>query len=130
MKKQISAYLLPMLQPPAHRLEVLAAELAHNVRRASLGSPVCSAFDPRSHSFDFVLDQGLPVFAVEVAPPAIEVSRIIKLVSLHILLRVEGLIATFLVAWNSLDGLEWDDHFGGLEGGEVFVVMCVEKEVT
>jgi hypothetical protein len=115
----LSTYLLPMLQPPTHRLEVLAAELAHDVRRASLGSSVGSALDPRSHAFDFVLDQGLPVFAVDVASPAVEVSGIINFVSLHVFFIVEGLEAAFFVAWYSLDGLEWDDHLVGIEGGNV-----------
>lgn len=107
-----------MLQSSTHSLEVLAAELTHDVRWASLGSPVGSAFDPRSHAFDFVLDQGLPVFAVDVAPPAVEVSGVVDLVSLHGLFVVEGLVTTLLVAWHCLDGLEGDGHLGGFEGGE------------
>jgi len=66
-----------MLQPPSHRLEVHTAELTHNVWRTSLGSSVGSAFDPRSHTFDFVLDQIFPVFAVDVAFSAVEVSWVV-----------------------------------------------------
>jgi hypothetical protein len=28
------------------------------------------------------------------------------------------LVAAFFVAWHSLDGLEWDYHFVGIEGGK------------
>jgi len=108
-----------MLQPPAHGLEVLATELTHNVWRASLGSTVGSALDPRSHTFDFVLDQGFPVFAVDVAPPAVEVSGIVKFVSFHCLLCVEGLEAAFDVAWHIVNGLEWHHHLVELECGDV-----------
>ena len=111
-----------MLQSSTHSLEVPAAELTHDVRWASLGSPVGSAFDPRSHAFDFVLDQGLPVFAVDVAALAVEVSGVVELVALHVFLVVEGLVAAFFVAWYGPDGLEGDDHVGGLEGGRVVVV--------
>ena len=111
-----------MQQPPTHRLEVLAAELTHNVRRVSFGSSVGSALYPRSHAIDFVLDEGFPVFAVDVATPAVEVSGVIELVALHVFLVVEGLVAAFFVAGHSPDGLEGDDHFGGLEGGELVVV--------
>ena len=108
-----------MLQPPTHGLEVLTAKLTHNVRRASLGSSVGSALNPRSHTFDFVLDQGFPVFAVDVAPPAIEVSGVVKFVSLHCLLCVEGLEAALYVAWHAFDGLEWHRHLVGLEDDKV-----------
>ena len=72
-----------MLQSSTHSLEVLAAELTHDVRWASLGSPVGSAFDPRSHAFDFVLDQGLPVFAVDVAFLTVEQYVFIQLTSIQ-----------------------------------------------
>lgn len=108
-----------VLQPPAHGLEVLATELAHDVRRVALGASVGSALNPWSHSLDFVLDQRFPVFAVDVAFLAVEVSGIVTLVSLHCLLIVERLEAAFDVAGHSLDGLEWDHHLGELEGGEV-----------
>lgn len=111
-----------MQQPPAHGLEVFAAELAHNVRWVSLGSSVGSAFNPRRHAVDFVLDEGFPVFAVDVAPPAVEVSGIGELVALHVLFVVEGLVASFFVARHRLDGLEGDYHGGGIEGGELVVV--------
>lgn len=110
MNKNNLTYLLPMQQPPAHRLEVLAAELTYNVRWAALGSSVGSAFDPRRHAFDFVLDERLPVFAVDIATPAIEVSGVVELMALHILLIVEGLEAAFLVAWYGFYGLEGNGH--------------------
>jgi hypothetical protein len=47
------------------------------------------------------------------------VSGIINFVSLHVFFIVEGLEAAFFVAWYSLDGLEWDDHLVGIEGGNV-----------
>ena len=103
-----------MLQSPAHGLKVLTAELTDDVRRASLGSFIGSAIDPWSHTLDFVLDQGLPVLAVNVAPPAIEVSWIVKLMPLHFLFCVKGLEAAFDVAWYCLDGLERDHHLLGL----------------
>lgn len=110
-----------VLQPPTRGLEVLATELTHDVRRVALGAPVGSALDPWSHAFDFVLDQGLPVFAVDITFLAVEVSGVVTLVSLHCLLIVERLEAAFDVAWHGLDGLEWDYHLAGLEGGEVVV---------
>ena len=110
-----------VLQPPTRGLEVLATELTHDVRRVALGAPVGSALDPWSHAFDFVLDQGLPVFAVDITFLAVEVSGVVTLVSLHCLLIVERLEAAFDVAWHGLDGLEWDYHLVGLEGGEVVV---------
>jgi len=106
-----------VLQPPAHGFEVLTTELAHDVRRVALGAPVGSALDPRSHPFDFVLDEGFPVFAVDVAFLAVEVSGVVTLVSLHCLLVVERLEAAFDVAGHGLDGLEWDHHSAWLEGG-------------
>lgn len=108
-----------MLQPSAHGLKVLTAELAHDVRRVALRSSVGSALDPRSHPFDFVLDKGFPVFAVDVAFLAVEVSGVVTLVSFHCLLIVERLEAAFDVAWHRLDGLEWDHHLGWLDGGKV-----------
>lgn len=114
-------YIFSVLQPPTHGLEVLATELTHDVRRVALGAPVGSALDPWSHAFDFVLDQGLPVFAVDITFLAVEVSGVVTLVSLHCLLIVERLEAAFDVAWHGLDGLEWDYHLAGLEGGEVVV---------
>jgi hypothetical protein len=89
------------------------------MRRISLGSPVGPAFDPRSHAFDFVLDQILPVFAVDIALLAVEMSGVVKLVSLHLLLGIEGLKAAFDVAVNGPDRLEWNHHLGGLEVGEL-----------
>ena len=116
--------MFPMLQPPAHGLEVLATELAHDVRRVALGARVGSALDPRSHPLDFVLDQGLPVVAVDVAFLAVEVRGIVALVSLHCLLVVEGLEAAFDVAWHGLGGLEWDDHLFGLTVDSVVSGWC------
>lgn len=110
-----------MLQPPAHRLEVHTTELAHDVRRVALRSPVGSAFDPGSHTLDFVLDQGFPVFAVDVTFLAVEVSGIVTLVSLHVLFVVEGLEATLDVARHTLDGLERHRHLAGLDAGKVAV---------
>jgi hypothetical protein len=104
-----------VLQPPTHGLEVLATELAHDVWRVALGSPVGSVLDPWSHSFDFVLNQGCPVFAVDVAFLTVEVSGVVTLVSLHCLLVVEGLEAAFDVAWHGLDGLERDHHLVGVK---------------
>ena len=92
------------------------------MRRVSFGSSVGSALYPRSHAIDFVLDEGFPVFAVDVATPAVEVSGVIELVALHVFLVVEGLVASFFVAWYGPDGLEGDDHFGGIEGCEMVVV--------
>lgn len=128
MERIILTYMLPVLQSPTHSLEVLATELTHNVRRASFGSIVGSAFDPRSHAFDFVFDEGLPVFAVDVTPPAVEVSGVVKLVALHGLFVVEGLVTSFLVAWHCLDGLEWDGHLGEFEGGEVRELHLQESQ--
>ena len=111
-----------MLQSSTHSLEVLAAELTHDVRRVSFGSSVGSALYPWRHAVDFVLDQGLPVFAVDVAALAVEVSGVVELVALHVFLVVEGLVAAFFVAWYGPDGLEGGDHIGGLERGELLVV--------
>jgi hypothetical protein len=108
-------YLLPMKQPATHGLEVHTTELANDVRRASFGSPVGSAFDPWGHAFDFVLDEALPVFTVDVALFAVEVGRVVDLVSLHLFLCVEALIATFDVTLDSLDGVKWYHHLVGLE---------------
>lgn len=102
--KGIITYLFSVLQPPAHGLEVHTTELAHDVRRVALRSPVGSAFDPGSHSLDFVLDQGFPVFAVDVTFLAVEMSGVVTLVSLHVLFVVEGLEATLDVARHTLDG--------------------------
>ena len=102
-----------MQQPPTHRLEVLAAELTHNVRRVSFGSSVGSALYPRSHAIDFVLDEGFPVFAVDVATPAVEVSGVVALVVSHLLVCLEGLVAAWYGAWHRSDWLEWDVHVGG-----------------
>jgi hypothetical protein len=119
--KGILTYLFPMLQSPTHRLEVHTTELAHDVRRVALRSPVGSAFDPGSHSLDFVLDQGFPVFAVDVAFLAVEVSGIVTLVSLHVLFVVEGLEATLDVARHILDGLERHRHLAGVKHDSVMV---------
>lgn len=119
--KGILTYLFPMLQPPAHRLEVHTTEFAHDVRRVALRSPVGSAFDPGSHTLDFVLDQRFPVFAVDVTFLAVEVSGIVTLVSLHVLFVVEGLEATLDVARHTLDGLERHRHLAGLDAGKVAV---------
>jgi hypothetical protein len=72
-------------QPAAHRLEVFAAELTHDVRRVSCGPIVGSTLEPWSHAVNFVFDQVFPVIAVEIAFLAIEVSWVVELVSLHLL---------------------------------------------
>lgn len=78
-----------MKQPPAHSLEVHAAELAHDVWRIALRAVLGSAFDPRSHAINFVGNQVGPVIAIDVALLAIEVGGLVHLVSLHLFLCVE-----------------------------------------
>lgn len=101
-----------MEHSPAHALEVHTAELAHNVWRVAFGAPVRSTFDPRSHPFDFVDNQISPVVAVDVAFLAVEVSRLIVLVSLHLLFCVEGFVTSCDVARDFPDRIKWHIHVG------------------
>lgn len=101
-----------MEHSPTHALEVHTAELAHDVWRVAFRAPVGSAFDPRSHAFDFVDDQVGPVIAVDVAFLAVEMSRLIDLVSSHFFLRVEGFVTSFDVARDFPDRIKWHSHVG------------------
>jgi hypothetical protein len=108
-------YHLTMPQPPAKRLEVFAAKLAHNVLWGSLGTSVPPAFDPWSHGFDFVLDKGVPGLRhnVHIAPLAEEVIGVFVFVVSHLPVRVEGLVAAWDCALHLPDGIEWYVHVGG-----------------
>ena len=99
-----------MEHSPAHTLEVHTAELAHNVWRVAFGTPVRSAFDPRSHPFDFVDDQISPVIAVDVAFLAVEVSRLIVLVSLHLFVCVERFVTSCYVTRDFPDRIKRHIH--------------------
>lgn len=104
-----------MYQPPTHGLEVFSTELAHDVRWEPFGAVVGSALNPRRHAIDFVLDQRLPILAVDVALSAEEVKRVVEFVALHLVFRVEGFVAAFEGTLDRPNGLEWCDHLGGLQ---------------
>jgi hypothetical protein len=114
IKKPEWTYPFSMEQSAAHGLEVFAAKLTHYVWWVSCRSIVGSALKPRRHAVDFVLDQVRPVFAVDIAFLAVEVSWVVELVTFHLLLRVEGLIAAVDVALDCPDRLEWCNHLGGV----------------
>lgn len=89
-------------------IEIHATEFAHDVHRRLVFVSFLLTFNPRSHGGDFMCFQILPVFAVHVAPLAIEVCRIISLVMLHFFLSVEVLVTPgiraldlFQLAWKS-----------------------------
>lgn len=97
---------------PTHTLEIHPAELAHDVLRRALGSATL-LLEPRRHGVDFVLRQGGPVFAIDVAFLAVKVRRLLDLVILHFFFGGEGLVAVGVGACPPFQWVEGDGHLGG-----------------
>lgn len=72
-----------------------------------------SALDELCHLLHFVLYEGHPVLAIDVALLAVEVSWLVTLVPLHFLLVVEGMIAAQNGAWHRPDRLKRHSHPSG-----------------
>lgn len=94
---------------PTEALEILSAELAHNVSR-TLPTVAFLALEKRRHLVHLVLREIIPVLAVDTALLAIVVLRRVKLVALHFLLCVEGLGTAIVGALEALERRELGRH--------------------
>ncbi len=83
----------PVCLSAPETLEILATELADNVHGRLIWLISLPTFQERLHLLDLVKSEVLPVQAVYVASPAVIVVFIVLFVCLHLLHRLEMLVA-------------------------------------
>lgn len=109
----VRTHLSAMVVATTEASELLTAELTDDVLHFFLLHVLSLSDEPVSHGVDLVLEQMLPVLAVDVASLAVVVAGFSDLMILRLLLGVEGKEAVMVGALVRLERIEWSDHGDG-----------------